>query len=166
MAFGCGSAPKQNAPAEEKPPSVMVHTGMGSTDHLSPAPKRTKLWTVRWEHADLTMGSESQQSGKMETVTGEIYRDGHRISTFAGDTGHGSQTNQTLELDGHVKVIGADPKGTLTCDRLEYDGQAKILKAKGAVTYDGANGILGPLPELWATPDLKEISSPELFKKP
>lgn len=101
----------------------------------------------------------------METVTGEIYRENVQVNTFSSETGNGAKPNHQLILSGNVKVIGLNPKGTLTCNNLVYDGLAKVLRAKGSVVFDGPTGIVGPVSELWASPDLKEIATPTLFNK-
>jgi len=99
----------------------------------------------------------------MNGVTGEIYQHIQTSSTFQAKQGQGDQVNQRLTLNGSVQVTSKDPAITLTCDRMVYDGKTKIIKAIGNVRVMGTMSTEDTIKELWATPDLKKIATPDMF---
>jgi hypothetical protein len=123
----------------------------------------------------------------MASVRGEIYEKGVVTSTFTANSAFADKRTGILKLSGNVRVHSSVPpaeqnvtltsspkpssgKRELRCDQLEWLFESEIQKGKLAkavgnvtvVTEDG--GIVGPVPELWSTPDLKVVGTPEAFK--
>ena len=99
----------------------------------------------------------------MKGVTGEIYNDKGVACKFKSDRGAANNLTKTLTLIDRVQVDSGDPKATLQCDRLIYDGNRKFLKAQGHVMATGTMRTVGTIDEVWATPDLKKIATPDMF---
>jgi hypothetical protein len=58
----------------------------------------------------------------------------------------------------------SSPGGTLTCEELEWLPEEEVIKARGRVRYEGESFTLGPLREVWATPDFQHVATPEMFR--
>ena len=56
-----------------------------------------------------------------------------------------------------------DPNLTLKCEKLDYSGNEKILRAHKKVQVLGTIETVGTIEEIWATPDLKTIATPDMF---
>ena len=124
------------------------------------------LWNVAWKTGEVTItpGDKSTgATGNMIGVSGEIYKKGKTACTFTSDKGGVDKLKTILTLIGHVKLVTKDPTATLECDRMVYDGKLKIVKAYGHVRISGTSNTEGTIDELWATPDLKKLASPDLF---
>ena len=145
-----------------------IESGAGSTELFSPTKTSQRLWKVEWKSASVTARAESKEgmvqmdpdSGIMNEVTGEVDDDQGVASTFRGDRAEADKAEQVLALTGKVVVISKRKNGKLTCDRLEWLPKRKRYHAVGNVVATGPVGTLGPFPEIWATPDLKKVSTP------
>ncbi len=114
-------------------------------------------------------------TGTLKGVTGEIYDKGELSSRFSGDDGEADQSKQTFVLRGHVMVTSkVKPKGKreipaemkemkLTAAVIRWDPLAKKFKATGSVMISGPSYEMGPYPEIWATPDLNKMGTPDRF---
>lgn len=178
---GCGkkSADKDKPEDEKKDeiPATTVHTSAGSATISNE--KLQPVWFVKWKNGqiDLTKTKTlTHENGKpkesegvgpthgaLEGVDGQFFVNGKPNSTFRSEDGSGDKDRQVLTLWNNVHVISSDPKGELTCDKLIYDAAKKRIQALGHVRVVGKVGTVGTLSEVWATPDLKTIATPELF---
>lgn len=140
------------------------------------------LYVIHWEKTQLDYTLEKgPSSGRLEKVSGELYRDGKLASRFTADAGYANQAKEELRLEGRVRVVSEtalDPKqadkersqATLTCDRVLWKTADKLLKAYGGVKIDfkvlqagkpeKAGGTMGPMDELWCLPDLAKAGTP------
>lgn len=109
---------------------------------------------------------EKAGSGQFDGVTGLLFKADQEAATFESKYGEVDQTKSQLTLTGNVSVVGRNPEATMRCERLVYDANAKVIRALGNVRVTGKNGTLGPLSELLATPDLKTVATPDMFKQP
>jgi len=112
----------------------------------------------------------------MQGVNGKLYTDNKPTSAYRADRARADKTKETLQLLGNVRVVSEEPPGVLTCNAITYDAKRKLIRAQGnvrvviqrAVGVGNARrveevGTIGTLSELWATPDLKVVSTPEMF---
>lgn len=139
------------------------------------------VYTIRWKSAQLEyMEAKQNYGGTMQDVSGVLYVEGKEVSTFTADSAEADKETGFLRLSGHVHVISEDtesksnatpakpvvrhafPPGDLFCDRLEVVNQLSIIKARGNVQVKDGHGTMGG-DEFWATPDLRFVSTPDLF---
>jgi hypothetical protein len=152
---------------EAKPPadeeaSKKVETGAGSATRLADDDKPN--YDVAWASSQLEFGEKGVFSGAMESVSGTLYSKGKPVSRFAAKIARASKLSQILSLEQVVTISSQNPKGVLYCDTLEWDNKRSLLRAKGNVRFDGESFTLGTAPEIWATPDLSVIATPDQFK--
>lgn len=169
----CGKpAPKAEAPA--KPPAEkkeepsplndqVVNLGQGKATIRDDAAKRDPLWDVEWQSAQLQVEDQGQGSGTMRGVSGTIFSEGKPVAKFSADGGRGDRQAQTLLLRGNVRVVSDSPQGTLVCDRILYVAKEKVIKAQGNVRVTSPQGTIGTMSEIWTSPDLSVVATPELF---
>jgi len=114
----------------------------------------------------MTTGGNLSKEGVMNEVNGQIFKEEVVACTFSAK--HGSMNSQSniLILTDNVHINAQDPKGTLTCDTLTYDGKKKFFKAHGHVQIAGTMGTMGPFDDVWATPHLDKVASPDRFDQP
>jgi|GEM_PF-6883840 len=162
-----------------------MYTGAGTSTirDIKTEGKRPILYVINWEKSQLDYTLEKGASqGRLEKVTGTLYRDGKPAANFSADTGYMDEKKSEFKVEGNVHAVGIDPKSTLDCQRMEFKvgeklGQKKItlVKAFGKVTL-GLNsskdpsgkpqmtGTIGPVDELWCMPDLKTAGTPGFFQ--
>ena len=144
-----------------------IHVGPGDLDrYVGLEAKREKVWTVRWKEAELdyTEGQE-KPGGEMKEVEGTIYKQGQPGSSFSAENGHAEKGTGVLTLTGNVVVQAKDPAVTMRSESVVWDSVRQILVAKGNVRFDDPSATLGPVKELWCSPDLKHVATPDLFSK-
>jgi len=173
MAVGCGGkASKEPATQPKAPPKESqeepkrLYTGTGEATVRDPEGDRPIRYVIRWKKTELdyTLG-EGATAGEMEGVSGELYRDGKRASSFSADSASADREKKVLVLTGSVKVHAEDPAGDLDCQKLEWKTDEKLLKAFGNVTIRLPEGKIGPVDELWCLPDLKRAGTPGFFRQ-
>jgi hypothetical protein len=171
---GCGSSPK-DAPAKKAPPKeekteapkpTSINLGEGSADKMGGAQNQVRLWTVKWKSAQMDFYQTGKNfAGTLNDVTGSIYDNGSTASTFEGVRSRADKAKEVLILEGKVKVISQKPRLTLTCDRMTYSAKDRIVRAHGHVVVRGESGTISGLQDVWATPELDVLGSPEMFRK-
>jgi len=169
--IGCGTGDKdssQSTPSikkkDETPQAETIETTEGFTTYHGS--NGEKLWKVFWNKGEFTgsaSGSKIASTADMTGVHGEIYKAEKTASTFKADHGAANDETKILTLTDRVQIDSKDPAFTLTCDRVDYDGKLKIIKAHGHVRVLGTISTVGTLDDLWATPDFTKIASPKLF---
>ncbi len=128
-----------------------------------------RLWTVYWKRGEMAVAlkeGEKPKGGTLDDVHGQIFKVDKPASTYRADHGKVDRPSNTLNLRDHVRVESLDPKFTLTCDSLTYEGTPKIMKAKGHVEITGSLSTVGTVEELWTTADFSKIASPDQFNQP
>jgi hypothetical protein len=172
---GCGPAPNAGKKAENKPatPEIVqtVESTSGSVQVLGP--KREKLWYIEWKNASVRVNEKGISFGSMEEVRGALFAEGGKDSTFSADSALGDKLDQKdsdkdkrnvrLTLEGNVHLRSKDPDAEITCDRLVYDGEKKLIDAQGHVRVQGKVGTIGTLSQVLATFPLKRIATPGMF---
>ena len=185
MAAGCGKAPSSQKEAAKKPETKIkqvINTGPAFLTRYTKLPKREKSWYIEWKRAalDYTEG-DPKQGGDMEVVSGTLYKEGNEASVFAADHGHANKETGVLTLMGNAVVRAKSTQGliptgkktasnsnseaVMRCDQVDWDPEAKIVKAKGHVNFVGNGYTFGMVPELWCSPDLTHVATPDLYLK-
>jgi hypothetical protein len=168
---GCSSpapAPPSSVPPKPKkqdaPTAKTIFLGEGTGERYGGPENRKHLWTVKWKSAEMKIGPGKQDStGDLKVVTGTIYRKEKPASTFEADASHIDKSKEILLLKGSVTIRSEDPKMTLTCDSVRYEASKEVVKALGHVRIVGASGVIDGLHEVWTTPELKVVATPDAF---
>jgi hypothetical protein len=150
---------------EEAQPKVhSLNLGEGSGEKLGGAGNQQRLWTVKWQSGIVDFYETGKDfTGTLTTVTGTIFNDQGAACTFAGDRSRVDKAKDVLILEGRVRLISVDPKMTLTCDKLRYEAGNKLVKAQGNVRIVGEGGTVSGLQEIWTTPELNLVATPDAF---
>jgi lipopolysaccharide export system protein LptA len=151
---------EDNAPKEEVRPGLETNRGEATRRAEG---TRERAWTVTWEHAILETGENGRPYGTMNGVRGTIYSDDQPTSDFSAERAISKENSDVLTLEGNVAVIARKPKGKLTCERLEWYGEADLAVAKGNVRVTSEGFTLEDAPEMWAASDLSRVGTPDLY---
>jgi lipopolysaccharide export system protein LptA len=169
LLVGCSTPPlpaeKPAADPEEEAPAHVVHAGGGNLRRISDDDERRTLWTVSWKSAALEYTDEQQFGGKMSGVQGELFRGNVAVSTFSASEAIAERGSNVLKLVGEVKVVSADPEGSLVAQQLAYDGDAEVIVAAGGIEARSPRYVLAGMDAAFAEPDLTQVATPELFKR-
>lgn len=123
------------------------------------------MWSVQWESARIEYGGESQISGTMSRVSGEMYERGAVASTFVADFAEAEKQSNRLTLSGNVVVTSKEYKSTIACDKLVWDGNNNLIRALGNVRFKSKQYTAEVFDELLASPKMNQIGTPDLFYK-
>ena len=119
-------------------------------------------FTVRWDEGGFDAASGTVDTGDLKNPKGEIFQNGKAVSTYRADAGEAQRALERLDVTGGVQLRSADGKTTIKAPAAQYRGDVKLLRATGGVTASGPFGTLSGVPELWATPDLRLIGTPDM----
>jgi len=133
--------------------------------------KLERAYDVRCRSSDLHYDDASKNYwGDMEGVSGTFYDKDEPVATYSADSGQADKATNLLRLRGHVHLVTVpkpkETETTLTCDNLEWHSDQRIVKAFIRVTVRGSKGTIGPMDEVWGSPTLNLIATPDLFSKP
>jgi hypothetical protein len=106
---------------------------------------------------------DNEVAGKMQGVRGNLYERGQPVNDFVADFGESDPDNDELELRGSVKIVAKKVGATLQCDQLVWKADANRFEAKGNVRMEGFGYTVGPFSEVWASPDLNRLGTPDVF---
>lgn len=101
----------------------------------------------------------------MNTVSGTLFEKDKETSDFYGQKAVSKKDSDVLALEGKVRVVSREQKATMYCDRLEWHGDRELVIAKGNVRVDSPLFVMEAGSELWCTPDLSQVATPDLFKE-
>lgn len=101
----------------------------------------------------------------MSKVNGAFTKQGKSASTFSAMAAKSQFSVNDLEIAGEVTITAADPPGKLTCQRVKWDPKLERLEAHGKVIVENQTLRIGPIDTVFASADLREISTPDLFGK-
>ncbi|ARU42117.1 LPS export ABC transporter periplasmic protein LptC [Armatimonadetes bacterium Uphvl-Ar1] len=170
--FACsGPTPKNadgtspaNAPESEKSegPRRIIESGPLALEANNEQGDPT--WKIKGEAARAGLQEDGENEFFITGVTGEIYSDGKTASTFTADSAKAVTESKKLVLDKNVKVTSLSQKMTLQADKITWMDDKQLFAAVGNVLIDSPDWQLGKMPEVWATPDLSKIGSPNKFK--
>lgn len=181
---GCGSKPSVNekssdtvaetaAEAKEKANRRIIESGkltLEATDESG-----NPAWKVNGKSARAGIEETGDNQFFIETVTGEVFSKGEVASTFIADSAKAATETKKLVLNGNVKITSLgqntvktaqsnDKKLTLTADKITWMEDKQLFAASGNVQIDSPDYHLGNMDEVWATPDLSKIGTPNKFK--
>ena len=149
---------------DELPKAVGIGAGE-TTVFQSADPKSPISFTVGWTGGGFRIADGDVDTGKLRLPRGHLFQNGRPTSTYRADTGDAVRATKRLNMRDHVVVQSVDKTQTLTSDDGEYRGDVRIVRAIGHVVATGPFGTLSGSPELWATPDLKLIGTPDMVAK-
>lgn len=127
--------------------------------------KGQTTWVLSAESSSVVLAQGQEIDAEVQGVTGELYRDGKLASRYEARTGVANDARRTLKLKGTVRVTSEERKIVLSAAEIEWVDDRQLIAARGSVWIRSDAYEMGPLPELWATPDLSRIGSPDRFKK-
>lgn len=139
-----------------------MQTGEGEATRLTEDGK--PAYRVEFEQSNLAFDSKGIFAGSMQKVSGDLFGKGPKPTKFTADTGKADKIEERLELNGRIEVRSPEPPGVLRCDRLVWDAKNQRIQAYGNVRFDGEAFSLGPASEVWASPDLSTVATPEMYK--
>lgn len=164
LLFGCGSkqAPEAEAVAEEAPEPRFAASG--PLELTARGENQDRLWTVRAKSSTMAFQGEGALSGTLDDVEGELFDADAVVSRFTALTGEANQAKRELELKGDVVVIADEEQAKLTADVVRWVEAEGLIEATGGVEVASPEYRAGPFAKLWATPDLKDVGTPDMFK--
>lgn len=160
---GCGRPAADRAIAPTPEPPAERAFGTGQIEIVRRAEDRSIEWSVTAQRAELLDSGPGKLGGTLEQVSGALYKKGGVSSRFTSDSGEADQAANRLVLKGRVRVVAVDPKAVLTAERIVYQGDRQLIEASGGVEVDAGSYRLGPVPTIWATPDLRTVGTPDQF---
>ncbi|MBS1723964.1 MAG: hypothetical protein JSS66_13545 [Armatimonadetes bacterium] len=165
MACACGPAPKVTRPGGAGPSAPPV-SGIVTTNPEITVRSEDKrsAFVVNAKQSNVTVGAAGPTSGGLDDVDGRIEKDGKVLSRFQAPSALIDKDKGTLLLKSAVKVTDLERGLTLKAESVFYDQGKGRIEARGSVTVTSEAMQMGPLPELWASPDLTKIATPGKFK--
>lgn len=169
------SSGSKSTTKKPEPPAISsqtIHTTEGSGTFNDDSPNRNPLWDLKWKAVTAEAGEKG--TALVDTVSGTLYAKAKgagsepSTATFSADGAKVEQAIKRLTLRGNVTIVSREPKATLTCNEIVYEAPNKtnrVVKARGRVLVQFESGTLGPIDELWATPDLNKIATPGMFRE-
>ena len=161
--------PKQPADEGKKErketPLPSLAIGGGDVTVYGSAQATEPSFTVRWVSGGFDAEKGTVSTGHLERPQGEIFTNGKPASTYRADTGDAVREAKRLDMRGDVVLRSSDGRQTLKSPAAQYRGDVKLLRATGGVVATGPFGTLSGVPELWATPDLRLIGTPDMVSK-
>jgi len=166
----CGHAKKEDAGGkkgtkDEAPQSVDFGAG-DTTVFTSIDPSAPISFTVVWKQGGVTAAKTGGLDiGHLIDVTGDLYSKGTKSSNYRADRGDAIRASKRLTLTGDVVLLSSDGTKSLKAPKAQYRGDVGLVRAMGGVTAEGPFGTLSGVPELWATPDLSLIGTPDMVSQ-
>ncbi|HRJ25881.1 MAG TPA: hypothetical protein PLO61_00045 [Fimbriimonadaceae bacterium] len=172
MVAACGSSPRNSVetgknPARPKAEEERLPDRQVRTDQIEIVQRddqRQIAWKVRSKNSDVTLRGDGLVSGRLEQVQGEVFSQNKVASRFRARVAEADQAQQRLELRGEVEFKSLEPPLTLRADQVVWHAQTRRLRAQGNVRLSSDVYEMGPFRELWASPDLREVGTPETWK--
>jgi hypothetical protein len=148
---------------ETKVLTQIINVGPASFDKFSIDGKGEKVWTARWKSAIAHLYDGGDFAGRMTAVDGSIYQASKEVSTFSAASGEAVKASETLTLREEVTLTANESGIKLTCDELVYEAKKELIKAKGNVRIEGKMGVISGVNEIWTTPELKTVATPDMW---
>jgi|GEM_PF-1630179 len=147
-----------------KAPEITIESADGKSSYV-----------VRAKESEIHLDESGPDFGTMTNVEGEILNEGKVVSRFNAPSAKVDKDSQVLELSGGVEFVGeidqkpeTDPvkrdEFILHAANVKYLQGLGRIEAEGAVTVTSEDMVMGPVPKLWATADLRKIATPGKFK--
>ncbi|HRI43628.1 MAG TPA: hypothetical protein PLL78_01315 [Fimbriimonadaceae bacterium] len=164
VVVGCGSKqPVEKQVVDEKPIEPRF-AASGPLELTARGEKQERLWTVRAKSSTMAFHGEGALSGTLDDVEGELFDADKAVSRFKALGGEADQAKRELELKGEVTLTADEEQAKLTANEVRWIEAEGLIEATGAVRVKSPDYEAGPFAKLWATPDLKDVGTPDMFK--
>jgi hypothetical protein len=118
--------------------------GIGSRGAILRASKDGKLlWEVKSEQADFKIDPKGD-SAEMKGVEATLYEQGVPSMKLTAPFGNANEATGRLSLRGGVKAASTDGHTLLTCDRIAWAREDRVLVANGHVSGVTSGISIGP----------------------
>lgn len=101
----------------------------------------------------------------MSVVKGTIFREGIETATFTARQASAAFGTNRLQIAGGIELTSKEPKLTMRAGKVIWDPELDRIEASGTVTIEAERYTMGPFDRVYASPNLDEIGSPEMFRK-
>lgn len=165
VALGCSGKPVVPAKQPEpEAPTEPRHVATGAVEITARGEDRMRRWNVRAKSSELAFEGEGAVSGGLDQVEGELFVDDGVASRFRALSGEADQAKQELTLSGEVEITAEKEKAVLTAQEVKWIEELGLIEASGDVRMKSPEYVAGPFAKLWATPDLTDVGTPDMFK--
>lgn len=164
LVVACGGPRGGTEPTPERPEVQRGFLTESGEAIQRSAEDRRVIWEIAWRAAAVSIVGDEPTEGKLQEVSGRLYRDGEPVSEFQALEGVADGAREILTLDGRVEVREIETGATLRCDRLVYEGKHARLKAEGNVRLEVPGFTMGPMDAFWVTSDLQRGGTPDQFE--
>lgn len=161
---GCGSKAAEVKKATDEKPVEPRFAASGPLELTARGENQERLWTVRAKSSTMAFHGEGALSGTLDDVEGELFDEDKTVSRFKALSGKADQAKRELELKGDVTVTADEEQAKLTANTVRWIEAEGLIEATGAVRVKSPEYEAGPFAKLWATPDLKDVGTPDMFK--
>lgn len=159
---GCGRAkPHPPKPTSEPPTAHSANTGPISL--VQYAPDRSVLWRASAEGSQISYGTDGAVRGLLLGVKGEIQDKKGAASKFTARKAYADQKKSVLQLMGGIDLESDRTGVRLKAEELRYEAKKRLVEASGKVTVSTDVYEAGPFNVIWATPDLRQFGTPDMF---
>lgn len=121
-------------------------------------------WTLHGASARVGLDDDGQNQLFASQVEGEVYEKGKVASTFRSQEAKAASETRQMVLTGKVRIDSVRQNVFLTADKVSWMEDLQLFSAKGNVRIESPAWELGKMDEVWATPDLSRIGTPDKFK--
>jgi len=153
--------PSANGVEEPKDRRIIAS---GPVDMEAANPEGKMVWTLHGESSRVGLETEGETELFANNVSGEIFQNGKVASTFKAMEAKAARESRTLVLSNRVEIQSLAEKITLRADKVNWMEDREMFSATGNVEVDSPGWLLGKMEEVWATPDLTKIGTPNKFK--
>lgn len=166
LGLSCSSGTSRTGPPEPEDPTPPPVSGVKviKPEILVKSEDGKSSFIVNAKDSEISVTEEGPNYGTLSGVTGSIKRLETLASTFSSNDAQVDRNQHVLTLTGNVVVTGEERGLVLHAESVKYDQGLDRIEAAGSVTVTSATMVLGPMPKLLATPDLKHIATPGKFK--
>lgn len=161
---GCGPGPSPMKAAAPKPEKDARRLRTGPVEVVVKDDEGRVSWTMQAEDSRLVIPDSGAMTSMAEAVTGAVYEAGKVSSRYTAEAGTADQGKKTAVLTGAVEVTHESTGRVLRAARVVYSEARRRFEASGSVTVSSGEVRIGPFAQLYATPDLKRVGTPDRFR--
>lgn len=161
---GCGPGPTPTAAAPSEPEKDARRLRTGPVEVVVKDEDGRVSWTMQADDSRLVIPESGAMTSMAESVTGQVYEGGKVSSRYTARAGTADQGQKTAVLTGSVEVTHESTGRVLRAARVVYSEARRRFEASGSVTVSSGEVRIGPFAQLYATPDLKRVGTPDRFR--
>jgi hypothetical protein len=114
-------------------------------------PDGERLWTITAANATGKLGAEGDTAANLDNVVATFYERNKPSINVKAKSGRANELSGKLSLWGDVSAVSPDGQTSLTCDKITWQRDDRLLVATGKVAAE-ANGLrVGPASEARAS---------------